>query len=31
MLVSTTQDGRNLALFWERAYDRGYVEGREDA
>jgi len=29
-LVSTTQDGRNLALFWERAYDRGYVEGRED-
>jgi len=30
MLVSTTQDGRNLALFWERAYDQGYVEGRED-
>jgi len=29
-LVSTTQDSRNLALFWERAYDQGYVEGRED-
>jgi len=29
-LTSTTHDGRNLALFWERAYDWGYVEGRED-
>ena len=29
-LASTTRDGRNLALFWERAYDRGYAEGRED-
>lgn len=29
-LASTTHDGRNLALLWERAYDRGYGEGRED-
>jgi hypothetical protein len=29
-LASATQDGRNLALFWERAYDRGYTEGRGD-
>jgi hypothetical protein len=29
-LASTTQDGRNLAFFWERAYDRGYDEGRAD-
>ena len=29
-LASTTQDGRNLALFWEQAYDQGYAEGRGD-
>ena len=29
-LASTTQDGRNLAFFWEQAYDRGYTEGRAD-
>jgi len=29
-LASTTQDGRNLALFWEQAYDHGYTEGRAD-
>ena len=29
-LASTTQDGRNLAFFWEQAYDRRYTEGRAD-
>ena len=29
-LASTTQDGRNLALFWEQAYSQGYDEGRAD-
>ena len=29
-LTSTTQDGRNLAFFWEQAYDREYTEGRAD-
>ena len=29
-LTSTTQDGQNLAFFWEQAYDRGYTKGRAD-
>jgi hypothetical protein len=29
-LASTTQDGRNLAFFWEQAYGRGYDDGRAD-
>ena len=29
-LALTTQDGRNLAFFWEQAYDRRYTEGRAD-
>jgi hypothetical protein len=29
-LTSTTQDGQNLAFFWEQAYNQGYTEGREN-
>ena len=29
-LTLTTQDGWNLAFFWEQAYDWGYTEGRAD-
>ena len=29
-LTSATQDGQNLAFFWEQAYDQGYTEGRAD-
>jgi hypothetical protein len=29
-LALTTQDGQNLAFFWEQAYDQGYTEGRAD-